>query len=665
MSIKVKLFVILGLVSLVLGIAVWHELTSAYRVEKQVQLFVPATGYLLGIAEVNTGIARQAKEALDYMVTGEQQDRDQFNRLTKDVERGFELWIKSAETQSRLGVEGELEDIGEGQEIRDVYYRWVGHIIGSFELIDQGHRTLALRQFEKSSWSLLEKRIFVAIDSEMRDGFKEVENAYHELLIATGGRLWGQSQDSKMLVSLHAAIDNVIAGCRVNSAVGRQFSALSTYLLTGNRKSFERYEELKIEVRGAIDEWFFAANDRPISADPYMSNSVVSVSKVVSSLEELLELEEQAIDINQTGGSRRALQMIINGPMESPIGEHLPLMVFSALDLGSKELVALAAKTSHQGVILIGVAFLCVLLMILHMGRNLLFSLRVLQDGMDAVSAGNLQQEIELNGRDELAQLADNFNRMSSSLYQSRVEVDGLNRCLEQRVADRTKELARANRELEAFNSAVSHDLRTPLSTVIGYSELMLENEQTGEEFRSESAQAILSAGEKMESIIGTLLDLSRIDTLELSLTKVDMSTLAKDVTNRLQSQEPGRQAAVVIEHHLSVDADCDLLMIVLENLLGNAWKYTAGQPQPEIELGSDYNGNQCVYFVRDNGAGFDMAEADKLFMPFQRLHTQDEFEGIGIGLATVQRIIQCHGGEIWAESEVGAGATFYFTLGR
>lgn len=468
-----------------------------------------------------------------------------------------------------------------------------------------------------------------------------------------------------MLIGTHAAIDNVIAGCRVNSAVARQFSALSTYLLTGNHKSLEHYEELKIEVRGAIDDWFFAAYDQSVVAEQHLSTSVSHVSKVVASLEALVELEEQAVSVKQAGFPQRALHMIVDGPIKSPIGDHIPLMVFSALGSGSEELVRLASKASSRGVILIGLAFLCVLMMILHMGKNLLFSLQVLQDGMVAVSRGDLQQQINLTGRDELAQLAGHFNRMSNSLYRSKVEVEELNTCLEQRVADRTTELAKVNQELDAFNSAVSHDLRSPLSMIIGYSELLLEDEPTSAEFVRESAQAMLSAGEKMESIIGTLLDLSRIDTLELSRTNVDLSMLAKDVTARLKMQDPERQTRISIERYLAVEADYDLLMIVLENLLGNAWKYSAGEQLSEIELGCDYDENQRYFFIRDNGAGFNMAEADKLFMPFQRLHTKDEFDGTGIGLATVQRIIQCHGGEIWAESEVGVGSTFYFTLGK
>lgn len=662
MSIKIKLILILSLVSLVLGVAVWHEMVTVYRVEKKVQLFVPATGYLLGIAEVNTGLARQAKEALDYLVTGDAQDKKEFSQLTRDVERGFELWTTSAERQHALGVAGEIEDAGTGRQIQETYYRWVGHVQGSFDLIDRGQRSLALKQFEQGSWVLLEKQIFSAIDTAMQDGFNEVENAYHELLMAMGGAVFLGSGKTEILTTTHAAIDNVIAGCRVNSTGSRQFSALATYLLTGNIKSLERYEELKIEVRSAIDQWFFAAYEQSVGSDPKLSTSVSDVSKVASSLERLLRLEEAAVRSKQAGGSQQALRMVIDGPMESPLNGHMPLMVFSALESGSQELVQLASRASRQGVVLIGLAFLVVLMLVLHMGQKLLVSLHVLKEGMDAVSRGDLQQQIALGGHDEFAHLASHFNRMSKSLYQSQAEVEQLTSGLEQRVAERTRELAKANQELDAFNSAVSHDLRSPLSLINGYAELLLEGGQPVEA-QHESLHAIILAGEKMENIIGTLMDLSRMGTVDLDRRQVNLSALAQDILERYKKRQPQRRVNISLERNLTVEADYDLLLIVLENLLGNAWKYSAKVQPSAIELGADYDEYRRYFYIRDNGAGFDMQQMDRLFRPFQRLHTNAEFAGTGVGLATVQRIIQCHGGEIWAESEVGVGSTFYFTL--
>ncbi|WP_303722729.1 ATP-binding protein [Malonomonas rubra] len=663
MSIKLKLVAILGLVSLVLGGALWLELTSAYRIEQQVKLFVPATGYLLGIAEVNTGIARQTKEALDYLVTGEAEDKEDFKRLAEEVEKGFELWIKSAETQKHLGVEGGEENIDKGNSVKDTYYQWVGNVLGSFDLIDNGQLALALKQFEEGSWKFLEKKIFSAIGDEMQDGFKEVESAYHELLLVIGGRLWGHADNTEMLENTHAAINNVVAGCQVNSAVGRQFSALSTYLLTSNPDCLDLYRRVKVEAEKAINDWFYAAYEQSLIVGHQYSKSVSNVSKVVASLEAFFSLEETAVNLKQVGEGHRALRMIIDGPMESPLGDHLPLMMFSAQDAASKELVELADNASQRGVVLIVMAFLFALVMILRMGHYLLMSLHVLQEGMDALASGQLDKRIELCGKDELAQLAEHFNSMSENLYRSNKEIEELNVCLERRVAERTKELAKANHELEAFNSAVSHDLRSPLSVVTGYSEVLLEQTEESDELGRELLLAIHTAGEKMDRIISSLLELSRIDTLELDRIKINLSKLVTELMERFKWQDPERRVRVIVEPNLIVIADYDLLLIVLENLLGNAWKYTSAKQVAEIELGSEYAEGRRSYFIRDNGAGFDMNHVEELFKPFKRLHSQEKFEGIGVGLATVQRILQSHGGEIWAKGAIDRGATFYFTL--
>lgn len=660
MSIKARLLVIIGLVSLVLGVAAWQLLASSYRVEQRVRLFVPATGYLLGIAEVNTGLTRQAKEALDYLVYGDQSERTEFAHLTKEVERGFDLWIRSAETQSQLGVDGELEDIGEAKELREAYLRWVRNVQSTFALIDQGDRPQALMQYGQDASILLEQQIFAGIDMAMQDGFNEVENAYHELLLAMGGSFLGRYEDQEMLNTTHAVIDYMFSGSRVNSALGRQFSALSTYLLSGDPKSLARYEKLKVEVRGAIYEWLTVAGKQAVAPELQLS---LPVADVVANLEKTLNLQDQAVAYQQAGECRRALQLIVDSPMEGTIGNHLPMMVFSALQSGSQELVNLTSKASRQGAIFVGMAFLCVLLLALQMSRNLLGSLRTIQSGMDAVSAGNLQQQIKLSGRDELARLAGHFNRMAENLNQSRIEVNQLNAELEQRVTTRTGELSKANQDLEAFNAAVSHDLRTPLSTIIGYGELLLEDEPATDIVRKESLETIIAAGQKMDRIIDTLLDLSKMNTIQLQRTSVDLTELVEGVAARVQRQNPRQAVNFKVEPRLTVEADYDLLMIAVENLLSNAWKYSAGKNPAEIEFGAAYDNERRFFFVRDNGAGFDMAQAKNLFRPFQRLHSQTEFAGTGVGLATVQRIVQCHGGEIWAEGEVDAGATFYFTL--
>jgi light-regulated signal transduction histidine kinase (bacteriophytochrome) len=228
----------------------------------------------------------------------------------------------------------------------------------------------------------------------------------------------------------------------------------------------------------------------------------------------------------------------------------------------------------------------------------------------------------------------------------------------------RATELAAANQELEAFAYSVSHDLRAPLQG-IELSMALLEDEQEAlsEECR-EYLQRVRSASRRMAELILSLLKLSKITMAELRREPVDLSGLAQAIAGQLQKVQPERPVHVEISPGITASADPQLLRVALENLLGNAWKFTSNQPAARIEVGAEVReGEEQVYFVRDNGAGFDMAKAGKLFVPFQRLHETAQFEGVGIGLATVHRIIHKHGGRIWAEAAPEKGATFYFTL--
>jgi signal transduction histidine kinase len=240
-----------------------------------------------------------------------------------------------------------------------------------------------------------------------------------------------------------------------------------------------------------------------------------------------------------------------------------------------------------------------------------------------------------------------------------------LNAELERRVSDRTAELAAANQELEAFSYSVSHDLRSPLRTIDGFSQAILEDFGAAlDEECQDYLRRIRGASQRMSQLIDDLLRLSRVMRTEMRREEVDLSQLARTVAADLQRASPGRQGVqFAIADGIKANGDERLLRVALENLLGNAWKFSSRQEEANIAFGQMEQHGRAVYFVRDNGAGFDMAYADKLFGAFQRLHSPAEFEGSGIGLATVQRIIRRHGGQVWAEGRVGQGAVFFFTL--
>lgn len=250
-------------------------------------------------------------------------------------------------------------------------------------------------------------------------------------------------------------------------------------------------------------------------------------------------------------------------------------------------------------------------------------------------------------------------------------EISALNKDLENRIAQRTAELEQrthqmeaANLELEGFSYSVSHDLRAPLRAISGFSTILLREKQANlDEEARHLLEQINTAAQQMNSLIESLLNIARLARVPLQFQEVNLSALAEDIVTELDAQDPQHKVSFHIQPNLQAQADPQLMRTVLENLLNNACKYSAKKEAPHVWFGAQEQNDQTIYYVRDNGIGFDMKYGNKLFVAFQRLHHAEEFPGHGIGLASVKRIIHRHGGQVWAESEPGRGATFYFTL--
>ena len=243
-------------------------------------------------------------------------------------------------------------------------------------------------------------------------------------------------------------------------------------------------------------------------------------------------------------------------------------------------------------------------------------------------------------------------------------EIWKLNQDLEKRVLERTAQFENANKELETFAYSVSHDLRSPLRSIDGFSQTLLEDYNNKfDEQGKYYLQRVRSSAQRMAQLIDDLLNLSRVSLSEINIRQVNLSKIAHEIADNLHGVKPERNVEFIIHEGIKVKGDGRLLRIVLENLIGNSWKFTSKKLNAHIEFGTKQLNEKIVYFVRDDGAGFEMRYVQQLYGAFQRLHTATEFPGTGIGLATVQRIILRHGGEVWAEGEVEKGATFYFTI--
>jgi light-regulated signal transduction histidine kinase (bacteriophytochrome) len=237
---------------------------------------------------------------------------------------------------------------------------------------------------------------------------------------------------------------------------------------------------------------------------------------------------------------------------------------------------------------------------------------------------------------------------------------------LEQRVAERTARLEEAVKELESFSYSVSHDLRAPLRSLDGFSSVLLEDYSDKlDEQGTHYLDRIKNASQKMATLIDDLLELSRVTRREMSIKRVDLTKICKKIAKEFNTREPKQKIKFSIKKGLKDNGDPILIEQALRNLMDNSWKFTSQKTKAKVEIGSKTENNEEIFFIKDNGIGFDMKYSDKLFVPFQRLHSKPEFPGTGIGLATVQRIINRHGGKIWGEGKPDKGAIFFFKFAQ
>ena len=235
---------------------------------------------------------------------------------------------------------------------------------------------------------------------------------------------------------------------------------------------------------------------------------------------------------------------------------------------------------------------------------------------------------------------------------------------LEEQVDQRTQELQTVNQELQSYNHSLAHDLRTPVRAIMSFSQILLEDlKDVLTKEQAYDFNRIINASDRMHNLIDDILNLAKITRSELKLTRVDISSLATQINQELKAAYPEHNVDVDIENGLNVQGDNTQVRVLLDNLLSNAWKFTRDQEAPQIRLGQIVGENRSVFYLSDNGVGFDPVYAEKVFQPFQRLHRNDQFPGSGVGLAIVERVIQRHNGRIWVQSTLGKGSTFYFTL--
>jgi len=422
------------------------------------------------------------------------------------------------------------------------------------------------------------------------------------------------------------------------------------FALRGNQRDFLKAEEALDDVNQYLQIYVDKSGDNLISSSitelvyeysAIAKRYLADVSKRKTPTEKIYATEE---DVHKT---RRDLIHFL-----------YPLIKSEENELLKSSLRTHASVENTKNVILISVLIVVIIAISLGVaiGQSVTRPIKKLNYAAREVAKGNLNQLLEINSKDEIGDLADSFSHMTQELKEHRNNLDGL-------VEIRTRELEASNKELESFSYSIAHDLRAPLRTITSFSQIIKEDAgEKLDELEKQSLERIIAAGKNMAELIEDILNLARISRQEMKLETVDLSQLARESTEHYNNLSENINVTWKISANSKVKGDTQLLRIVLQNLLDNAFKYSSKKEEQIIEFGENKGDDQIIYFVRDNGVGFDMQFSDKLFGTFQRLHGA-EFEGTGIGLATVERIIHRHGGKIWAESTLGEGASFYFTL--
>jgi signal transduction histidine kinase len=407
-------------------------------------------------------------------------------------------------------------------------------------------------------------------------------------------------------------------------------------------------------------------------AQPLGGGATVLADEVIRRLETTKKLIDRVgpVPADASGQAQEARELLFSSAIA-----HIGAMMSRTREFYETRVASLKATRGHV-FLSIGLFALVAIIgggfILFWLCNSMLSRILQMRAAIQEISRGNLEAVLPAVPKDEVGDVFHELDQMRHSLLYSMGELSRVNLeltivkgKLEERVAARTAQLEAANRDLESFTYAVSHDLRAPLRAISGFSRVVLDD--YGGRLDAEGKDLltrIVRATQNMNQLIEDLLKISRLNQSPLTLRDANLTRIVTNIVSSLRELSPGREVAVVIEEGVTAHCDEGMIGVALTNLLENAWKFTATTPQARIEFGQCKDAASPTFFVRDNGAGFDMASKDKLFKPFQRLHSASEFPGTGIGLATVDRVVKLHSGKAWAESAPGQGATFYIQLG-
>jgi len=662
MRIKTKLLIALLLVISVMLATVGYLGWSSIRISRQLDKLTPAVSCLESIASARASITRQMKEVVNCIVTNSNASKSEFNKASQSTEVYLSKWEELV-LNERDKISGDNEKLQHLNKIRDSYREWRKLALNVIELCEKNERNRAKAVILETQYLVLENTLLYEIDNALEDDNNEVVTSFHLLVMAMGRLPWSNDKALHTLERVQSTVDSALALSRINTGISKQLKEVMDDLISPVN-SLRPFGWSGNETTAALNDFRRSARKLVELGLPNSSKLLSEATTLESQYVKFTVLCQQAMSSRQAGDVSRAAELA-GSVIDQVMKEGLIPNLNQSLNVSNLEIQQLSSSVGWQGIIIVTIGAMLVIMALVASLRGILKAFELLESETSAIAAGNLDHRIDLPETTELGRLATSFNCMTDSLQKTHAELRDLNADLEQRIEERTAQLATANEDLRLFSSSVCHDLRSPLSSISGYSQLLLMTSSDNlDQLTVETLQRIVDSSAEMSAIIGALMKLARVTEDEISFETVDLTLQARLVIAELKERYPDRIINAEIGEGIFACGDDMLLKLVLENLLGNAWKFTGNMENASITFNCKKDSEATIYVVSDNGAGFDMAMATSLFKPFGRLHSYDEFEGTGIGLATVKRIINRHNGDIWAESEPGKGAKFLFTLG-
>lgn len=655
MTLRKRIILQVLLLALVLGGLTCYLLVGTWRINSRLSAFRQSTTALLGIADIQLGLAHELRAIWTSLAVDLPIDRDTLEASGALIDQALESLFLEAPLLVASGGAESADWRQRFDQLGKLHQLWRRHL-------DQALAASDRDQLNEAARRLLEAQIFPALDGLLRLGASLARRQQDQLEAALGFFPWLQGSARRLARQVEADLDFVVAGNQVYALLNRQFALLQAFRSHRGKADLARLQLLLELTDGSLLDWHRQALRRlgPGQDESERQLDLRQVETVQTGYDLVSELYQGLLSYGDQV-SDELLDNLVR-EIETLVQGSLRPGVLNSIRSGIEAIHDQASQSGHFSILALAALLVGVLVQALVSMRSLFSELKILSFGIGQFRSGNLAHRIVLDGRDELTEMAKSLNRMAEELERTRQELEEANARLEWKVAERTRLLEENNQELLAFNHMVSHDLRNPLSAVLGLSQALYEKARADGAESEAALRHILAGAEKMDRIINALLALSRVASQPVYLDAVDLAECARKSFADMQERQPIAGAELHVPGSFKVPGSPDLLFLAMDHLIRQIWKMADPQRPLHIELSCEMNSEGACCHLRDNGSGFDPAQVGDLF---DLRRTGGERTGFpGVSLAIAARIFRRHNGDLRIESAPGQGCCYKFTIG-